>query len=101
MNKKGNIPSIRDLRDAIAKEKKNILDTDSRHLRLRIYGDRWELEGGSSPLVGDEDPLVVHAAYFVVDRYSSSYELARNTITSIRGVREVEQVDSTLSAGGP
>lgn len=90
MNKKGNIPSIRDLRDAIAKDKKNMDATDTRHLRLRIYADRWDLEGGSSHFVGDEDPHVVHAVYFVTEKKASSYVAARVTLAMLRNVISVE-----------
>lgn len=101
MNRKSILPSIRDLRDALAQEKKKIYTTDTRHVRVRVYDDRWEVDGGTGQFIenGVAEDGMLAIVHQTMDRHTSSYELAKKIVPVLRAQLPVDATDRPAKNG--
>lgn len=84
MSKKGNMPSVRDLRDALGREKKQITGNETLHVRVRVYSDRWLVDSGFGQFLVDEDPAVLAVEHAVMERASSSQRMAAELVPRLK-----------------
>jgi hypothetical protein len=88
MSKKGNIPSIRDLRDELATHKKDIQEPgEVRYIRIIVHESGHIIAAGASPHIhGDVGPSikVLAEVYTQVERSTNSQVLAKELVAKLR-----------------